>query len=140
MKEKKKYEKVWFTYIRTPAYDRRLDKGIRKVDPDPKKQSERAAKTTPARMKRIKAEKENRFYGGVLLNVESSNMEQAGIFFNEHLKFHVARIVFHNGRVYDHFPMNFDLFGQFLASESKGKFYNQFIKSDPTITIEEVTK
>lgn len=76
-------------------------------------------------------------FRGNLLDINSSNISKAGYYHWFEMDTLVMRIVFLNGRVYDCFPVSRELWDGFLLSESKGKYYNDFIKSNPSITIEE---
>lgn len=77
-------------------------------------------------------------FRGRMHKVDSGSISEVGHYHWRDEDLLVMRVIFRNQRVYDCFPVSRDLFDGLLLSESKGKFFNEFIKDKPLITIEEV--
>lgn len=65
-----------------------------------------------------------------MILVESSNIHSVGHLFSTKL----LEVHFKNGTSYTFHPITEEGFKKFMESESKGKFFNEFIKNNPTVT------
>lgn len=69
-----------------------------------------------------------------MIEVESSNINSVG--YNK--KTQKLRVLFKNDRLYEYHPVSQETFDLLTSAESVGRFFNEHIKTDPNVTVQQL--